>query len=248
MSRIPPEIDQLMWTLAEEGNPNAEAEFLRRYPLYREELLRRRGTVSGLRTGRPMVKPEAKKPIPRFVPREKVAPQRPATRTLVGVGALALGALALGSYTLTSFLSPAPHAPGNAVVTTVAPPSAVNQETPSVQATPHPNFPDTAPAPEPEPRPIPSYERPHSLVVKSAPLSDVLTLLGAETGVKVLAAPGMPNPTVAVEFHDMTAMQMLNDLGQQYAFTAFDQGDGSVVLYPAVDEGSSSGSVRRIGG
>lgn len=249
MSKIPPEIDQMIWTVAEQGNPNAETEFLRRYPLYREELLRRKAAVSGLKQSNPHSTPAAKA-VPRFVPRE-VPKAKPAPRLVLAVGLLGLLTLAVASYTITSMLTPSPvqHVVVPEPPTVVRTDPVVPYVPPVVQEDTHReavNPPlNTGTPPE---LVTPRYMRPKTLVVKKAGLVDVLKLIEGETGMRVVVAPGMPNPTVAVEYHDMTAMEMLQDLGQRYQFTPFDQNDGSVVVYPAVDDSAATGPVRRIGG
>jgi len=249
VNKIPPEIDQMIWTVAEQGNPNAETEFLRRYPLYREELLRRKAAVSGLKKSNPHAAPVAKA-VPRFVPRE-VPKAKPAPRLVLAVGLLGLLTLAVASYTVTSMLTPAPaqhvivpEPPAPVRTDPVVPyvPPVVRQETPHNPVTPPLN---TGTPPEFQ---TPRYMRPKTLVVKKAGLVDVLRLIEGETGMRVVVAPGMPNPSVAVEYHDMTAIEMLQDLGQRYQFTPFDQNDGSVVVYPVVDDSAATGPIRRIGG
>jgi hypothetical protein len=248
---IPPEIDRMMWTVAEQENAAAAEEFLQRYPIYREELLRRRQAVSGLKTSRPIEKstPHA---IPRFVPRE-ARRQAPAPRQVAVVSGLVLAALAVASYTATTLLTP-PPAPTPKVEPVVPSPHKIPQRvTPHRQTAPSVDVPPVTPAPEKEPtksEEVPKYLRPQSLVVKTATLADVLKLLGAQAGVKIVVAPGMPNPTIDVEYHDLNALEILHDLGAQYRFTPFDQGDGSIIVYPAVDDSGSTGvgNIRRLGG
>lgn len=251
MKGIPPEIDRLMWTVAEHESPSAADEFLARYPIYREELMRRRETVSKLKVSRPGAKPEAVA-IPRFSPRE---PKRvaPAPRQVAVVGGLVLTALALASYTATLIFSPAPTptpdpAPHRspAPVATQQGPKIDAQKPPSVQ---DPNVRNETQEPPKNPD-VPGYDKPQSLVIKKATLPDVLKLLGAQAGVKVVIAPGMESPTISVEYHDMSVMGILKDLGSKYHFTPFDQGDGSIVIYPVVDSVTppGTGNVRRLGG
>lgn len=253
MKGIPPEIDQLMWTLAEEGNQNAQEEFVRRYPTYRQELLRRRETLSGLKTSRPKAPVNATRPIPRFTPKE-VAPPRASRGTVATVGVLALAALALASYTVTTMLAPAPahsveEIPPTPATSLPLPKATLPRESTEPNRTvEHSTAPENIP-PDAVP-PVddtPKWAKPQNLVIKRAGLVSVLQLLGASSGLKVVVAPGMPNPTIAVEYHDTTPIDMLRDLGHRYAFTPFDQGDGSVVVYPVVEK-SHVEPTRHIGG
>ena len=38
---IPPDIDEIMWTIAEQDDPNAVHQFVHRYPKYADELYHR---------------------------------------------------------------------------------------------------------------------------------------------------------------------------------------------------------------
>jgi len=258
MSRIPPELDGLMWAIAEENNANAIGEFVNRYPIYREELLRRTEALNGLKTGRPAGTPVTKT-IPRFVPRE-VTPEPRNPRTVAFVSGLVLAALALASFTVSSMLSISPPpvvAPNPAPVNRVAEvpkestdPIYVNP-TPRVVAPPREAPPQETPPPRTTPvSETPKYLQPQELVVKKATLHSVLALLGAQAKIKIVVAPGLPNPPIDVEYHEMNAIEMLKDLGALYRFTAFDQGDGSIVVYPVVGSpaGGNTTFSHRIGG
>jgi hypothetical protein len=48
---IPKEIDELMWTLAENNDPAAIDDFGIRYPSLREEMLKRMRTIRALKSG-----------------------------------------------------------------------------------------------------------------------------------------------------------------------------------------------------
>lgn len=242
MTRIPPEIDQLMWTVAEGDSQSARDEFVRRYPIYRDELLRRHATITGLRTGNPTTK-IPQKSIPRFTPRELPPPER-SPRQIAVVSGLVLAALAVGSYTLTTFLSPPPKAP---TLPTRPPEETVAVTQPPVNRAPiTPTPPSThgngiAPGTAEEPK----YVRPTSLAIKSASMQTVLRMLGAQCGLRIIMAPGLPDTTVSVRYENMTPMAILQDMGAQYRFTPFDQGDGSVVIYPVA---SASGGLPTVDG
>jgi hypothetical protein len=256
VKKIPPEIDDLMWVVAERNSDSAAAEFIDRYPIYREELLRRRETVKRLKTGGRKVTRSARE-IPRFTPKSQ--PQFQTDRRFVLIAAcFVLAAIAVASYTLTTFLSPNPvKKPSRVRAFTTAkvpslPKSEIVMTNPTPTLTPSPTLVPT------HTEPVKSTEsptpKPRSISIKKAGLKSVIKLIAADSGLKIIFAPGMPNPPVTVSYHGLTAMEMLQDLGNQYLFTAFDQGDGSVVIYPAVDstggrDGNSGNSpVRRIGG
>jgi len=247
-NRIPPELDGLMWTLAEEQNENAITEFERRYPNFRAELLRRRRMVDGLRASRVGVAPVETPRVPKFSPRE-TRPAPVPSRSLAIVGGLVVAALAVAAYTATIILSGEPTAtapivanqsPRTDVTTTEPQPPIVAPE--NAPQAPQQDVPRADPPAAPEPR----WAKPQSLHVKRAGLVETLRLLGAQAGLRVEIAPGMPNPEIGVDYDDMSAIDILQDLGRQHGFTPFDQGDGTVVIYPAVEQPQNPTS--RIGG
>ena len=233
MKRIPPELDSLMWTLAEDGNERAIDEFGARHIEHRAELLRRIAMVKGLRGEKKRVE-EPVKAIPRFVPKEPKS-----NVPMYIVGALVLAAIGALAFVTTILLTPAPHVP-------VTPPLYVQSgQSDKVIEVPQPV--STAPLVYPSVPPVmretervEEPAKPGTLRIDHAPLLSVLDMISQTCGVRIDSAPGMPNPDVVINFRDMTAMQMLRDLGHQYSFTPLDQHDGSILVVPAVDEGTTS--------
>jgi hypothetical protein len=250
MKRVAPELESLMWTLAEERNERAIDEFGERHPELRSELLRRIEMVKGLRGAKK--KPiEQPKPIPRFVPKEV-----PSRGPAYVVGGLVLAALCALAFAVTALLTPWPHPQANEPLKQPNP-------QPVVQNPPQPN-PRQG---ETQSNPIPSQTDPKTdetekppklgtIKIEHAPLFTVLRLMSDECGVDVQHAPGLKNQDVVVDYRDMTAMEMLHDLGKQYGFTPEDQHDGSIIVIPAIDPkdmpmaGTDTGSMpmRKIGG
>jgi hypothetical protein len=87
--------------------------------------------------------------------------------------------------------------------------------------------------------PTPAYMRPQTMSIKRAPLQTVLKLVAAQGHLGITIAPGLANPDVAIQYEDKSVIEILQDLGRQYAFTAFDQGDGSVLIIPAREDGTT---------
>lgn len=236
MKHVAPELDSLMWTLAEEQNERAIDEFGERHPELRAELLHRIHMVKGIRGAK--TKPvETSKPIPKFVP----SAPRPAAPIYVvaGLVLLAIGALA---FVVTTLITPIPHtsikeAPPPVSVDTFPGPGRPSVPVPSQnETTPTQNY--TSP-PVAEEAPDSSL-RPGTLKVEDAPLLDVLQMMGESCSIEIDAAPGMPNPKVTVDYKDLTAMDMLRDLGRRYSFTALDQYNGTILVVPAVDPNATS--------
>jgi hypothetical protein len=228
MSRIPAPINALMWRIAEEGSPQAASEFEERYPEHATELSRRIEMLHDLKGARPASLPQVAALVPRFAPRETRLP--PSPRMIAWTSGLVLAAVASAAYAVSMLTMPVPTpaVKPNYAAPTVKAPVAVD---PDVNPT-NPVTENEAPAP---PVATPLYMRPQDLRVQHATLSAVIDMIGKQGKISILAAPGMPNPTVDADYDQVTTMEMLNDLGVRYGFTPFDQGDGSIVIYPVRD-------------
>lgn len=251
MKRIPPEIENLIWAIAESNEPNAVLEFEQRYPDYTMALHQRIKTVNALKAGK-------KSPIsaapPRFSPRETAAPSQPVA-LYVAACLLVLSAIGLAGFALTR-----PKTNDAAGLTAN---EKLNLEEPKLPGTdgvvrgnPMIDYPNGAtqneappvvnPAPVPPQNPattggdIPKYLVKTNLKLQRAPLMVALQLIAETGGLGVDFAPGMPNPDVVIEYRDMSPIEMIQTLGRDYAFTAFEQGDGKILIIPAVEKEPSS--------
>jgi len=255
MKGIPPELDAVIWAVAEDANPAAADEFIKRYPIYREELLKRKEALAGLKTSKPGHRLNVQA-VPAFQHRP-VRRVPPSPSQLGIVAALVLSAVAVASYTLTLFSSPRPvrvPAPAPKVVLTpldqVAPKVVYDNGTRSNPPVAPPSDPTPPPVERTVEKKTPKYLLPQTLVAKQAPLHDLLKMLAGQASVEIVLAPGLPNPTIDVDYQDQNAVEILKDMGLRYHFTAYDQGDGSIVIYPAVDSRQAGGTPpeRRLGG
>jgi hypothetical protein len=242
MSRIPADLDQLMWTLAEKPDSSAIEDFERRYPEYRYELGRRLAAVRGLRG---LKTSPASQSVPAFRPRERTPVSQPRW-VVLGAGALALAAFGFATYTGITLVGQQ----SRSIQAKTDVPPVVQAEAPKRRVTevPAPPPPVAAPnpAPAPAPAPQPAFRRPQNLEMQGAPLVTALEMIAAQAGLKLVTAPGMPNPAVNLAYQGWTPIEMLKDLGRQYAFTAFDQGDGTILVVPAIDPTVADSSPGRL--
>ena len=114
MKKIAPDIDQLMWTIAETGDQRAIDDFEGRFPDLKYELGKRILVLRELRQARQAG--AAPRAVPHFEPRAPAVPswQRPAW---AGAAVLGLAVVALASYALTqSFIRSAGEVPSQPVV------------------------------------------------------------------------------------------------------------------------------------
>lgn len=250
MKGVPPEVDRLMWAVAEAASPESIEEFCGRHPGHRAELMRRVNMVQSLRN-------QVKSPVPRyaeaprFVPTEPVPAPNP--RGLFLAGALGIAAIATASYTAYSAFHPAHRPVQPAVVKPVdlGPPQLpVVRETPPVA----PTSPPVVPRAEPNEVATaePAYTLPKDEIsVKDADLTDALTLISAGTGMKVVIGPGFVNQKVSVDYRGMSPLDAIQAMAKEYAFSVFDEGNGTFLILPVPDNGPgpSSGrpATRRIG-
>ena len=233
--RIPAAVDDLMWLVAEDPVSKAREEFDARYPEYRLELARRCDMVRGLKGSRPT------KVVPPFEARR---PQPPPRQVAWSVG-LGLAAIAVASFTVV-YLStrPVPTTPARPAISPTSKPETPAPAVVFTNNLPTPNKPEPEPEAPAQAPVVPAYLQPQALNIKRAPLQTVLKLLASQGKLGLTIAPGMPNPDVAVSYSGKTVIEMLQDLGEQYAFTAFDQGDGTVLIIPARDESSPTGEAE----
>jgi hypothetical protein len=236
MKRFPADLDALMWNVLD-AKPEAADELISRHPELAGELARRRVIVQRLKNSRPESRADITAPPP-FRPSS--APAQPAIgrSTAIAVGALMLAALGVASFTASYMMTPQP-----AVVVTPVRTGPPKQE-PLVSTGPSHQEPvpsavtasDSAPSPESqfaENR----MESPIAIQITGASLSSVLKAIAVQGRFEIVLAPGMTDdPTISVKYESISPKAILEDLGKRYSFTAYDQGDGSILVVPAVDD------------
>ncbi len=266
--RIPNDIDQIIWEIAESNRPEDVLDFERRYPSYRLELHKRIKMVAALRQGKPDQPAEAPA---RFTPKPSISPTRGLHPALIAFAAV-LAVVAIGGVT-QSILSKSPEVqarvevPRQPYTETPAPdqnatsPQGVNpqmsppinpqgnlqgnQETANgvgpanLDAAGKPVDDGLLNAPDSGER-IPEFHRKKSLKLAKAPLMAALKLIADSGGLRCEFAPGFPNPDVVVDFREMSPVEMLQQLGRDYAFSTFEEGERNVLFVPAVDPAERS--------
>ena len=259
MSKIPPELENLMWTLAESGNQQAVSEFEARFPHLRVELAKRTGMVRSLRSTRPgnVTSPA----IPRFVPGAATATE-PSRGMYTAAFVFAAIALSVFAYTAVVAHHPRPVEPQSLPQIPLQNEPA-SQTAPLVRNSPAVNPPlvyppAVGPAPNTGPRSLRdeppiltptehTWEKPQTLAMRNVPLQTVLEAVGEEGGLAMDIPPKMPNPTITVDYHDVSAESILQDLGRTYAFTPILSDDGSAIMIPAVAHNTPPAKVFRTG-
>lgn len=233
---IPREIDDLMWTIAEGTDHSAIEEFGDRYPNLREELLKRIRTVNALKAGNRL-------PRTTSVPTFQNTQVRPANWRIIWTtfGVAVLSVLAFGVYKLTVHPGPVPDIPA-VNLEPVIPPDANIQFSQSNEPRPQilqPTYPQQNNSPSGQGTrnsPPPVVGKLSTVKLESAPLHAAIMMIAEEGHWVVTIAKGTPNPTVKIDFQNMLPMDMLKELGQQYAFTPVLDGDHAILIIPKKDE------------
>lgn len=250
-SRIPQDVERLMWIVAESSDPKAIADFESRFPEFVPELAKRRRMVTDLKGAKTVQPTETR--IPAFHLRNTQSNAVP--KGMWVMGGVALAALSVAAYSVTVMLNHKPPVlPKVGTVTTtpvVPPPTTVfvpPKQPTQTQSTPPPFQNPTSNQP-----PVNNQDQPKTLKLSNTSLLAALKMVGEMAGYRVDIAPGFEDQQVSIDYVQTSTSEMLKDLGMRYGFTAFDQGDGSIIIVPAIDGGNPIGDPgndppRKIGG
>lgn len=239
MKRLPKELDELMWELAERDDAAALDEFVQRNPDLRSEMAQRLRMVRELRDAKPTAAASRFSPTPR-----RAGPPRWA---FVAVGAATLAAVAFAGYGAVQLLG---------FGTKDEP---VAQAEPQVQAQPFTPAPQPAPTPvSPAPRvedlpfdavppvmEVDPFTRPITIVFEEIALHDALRAVGMAAGMEVTLAPGLPNPAIVIDYREKPTQEVLRDMGDVFAFTAVPEGSDRCLVLPVVEGASATSEAPR---
>lgn len=231
MKGIPPEIDALLWRLAEDGGPTARAEFEARHTRYGPELERRIRMVAELRQA-------GKTPTrrPAFTPRpvRTVPAPRWAIGGAVGMSVLAVGAVA---YVLASggerpeppkSVSPVPPRTVQAAPATAPPSATPEKPTEIVQK--------EEPKDESKPAETPKYLLPREVKITDTSLTRAIQLVAASGGLQVTVAPGFEDRKVTFDYPGLNTIETLKAMGNEFDFTVLEEQEGHVLVVPAREQ------------
>jgi hypothetical protein len=239
VSRIPREIDEAMWRLAESRDPEALEAFVERYPDFKVEMTQRLKAMDRLRQAKPQAE------AGRF--RAPVAPAAPPQRALWAVGALAAASLVFAGYVIGGGFERRPEpqpttaATGPSDAAGPSPATVTDPGQPSVSgSTAGPQAPAGPPPDQGSDRPpivpVDPFDRLVTVQVESGTLSSVLDQVAAQAGIRLLRAPGFVDEQIQANYVDLPARQVLADLGQAYGFTVVQQEGAEALVIPALDQ------------
>jgi len=220
--------DELMWLIAEEGDPSAMDAFCKRHPELAREMQRRFSMVRDLKGHRPASKPA----VPQFQVREVVEPAPPMPRWVWVTGAAAaLFAIGYASFLgVSKSLTPAPTKP-----TPVAQQPIANPPEPEKRILTGNDFPQNIVPPAPKPEPDDLWRKPVTLNVDQTSLIAIFNEITAQTALNIELGPNLADTPVSYRAQAKPALEVLKELGKMVGFTVFEQGKNSVLIIPAVD-------------
>ena len=233
--KFPPEIDSLMWQLAESEDAAALEQFGEKYPDYKVEMTRRLKMVRGLKGARPE---KAAKNRDKFMPSPRMrsygSPRWVMPVVVLGV----LGSVVfatIGTMRFVDSLGKKQGSESNEPVSGLVG-SGLDQEQLKVgQGNSTTMEQETQAEPlKPQVPPTP-FDTRVTVVASRIRLSDALQDIAAQAGVSLEWAPGMPEIEIAVDYRDVPAKDVLQHLGNTFGFSAVPQSTRSALLIPAVD-------------
>jgi hypothetical protein len=94
---------------------------------------------------------------------------------------------------------------------------------------------------------VPEYDKPQTVRLDHVNLLTALDAIAMQCRLHLEVAPDMPNPDIRLDAEGKSGLQILQDLGNQYGFSAFDQGNGNVLIIPARENGEvEPGNVKKV--
>ncbi len=251
--KVSPEIDELMWTVANSGDFNAIENFRKQYPELHDELSKRALLVRDLKKAKCL--PLANPARPAFAPRAHVrnngtsavvATLLISTVAVIGIVALMRNSSGIGRENKPAVAKGTQFHIENAVGI-AQPRDFPIVESPSLPP-PHPEAvppadsstgpvgiyegnPVTKPLPLPSGESHPISKTPH-VSLRQVPLATVITALASAYKLNLKPSPGLANPTIDFDEQGENGVELLKSLGQKYGFGILDEGKEGIMLLP----------------
>jgi hypothetical protein len=235
--RLPPDIDRMLWEIAESQDSNAYDDFEARFPQLVGELGKRIQLVRELRDARSSGSHRAVPHFDRRVP-TRLGPQ---PKAILAMAFATLACLAIGAYVVTGRLANSAHVIPPIPVP-LGPPSSGFIENPlsnpprteSTGGQEIPKTPDYTSKLSP-PTEVAPYLKPQNVRIDRAKLQIAILAVATNGKLEVEFAPNMPNPDIRMDYRNMSAVDILKDLGPRFGFTAFREGGNKILIVPQVD-------------
>ncbi len=240
--RVPREIDELMWVVAETGDPETCEQFLERYPEFAAELDQRVKMVSNLRGSRPKKSPSL------FVPRENVRHFGPSRLAVAGVAMLVLASVTFATFATVQFVNSKRSQPP------------LIEKQPEIIFNP-PNFPvpeattGTLPDGTGLNEPLATNQPPITeqttfdpylglITIESEDiqLSEAIKKIASSAGLDATIAPGFVDKRIKISFINQPAIDVLTKLGSYFSFTPVKEGTVDLLIIPGKQNAANVGT------
>lgn len=236
MTKVPREIDELMWEVAEMDDLDTIDQFGARYPEFRNELVKRLHMVRSLRGSRPT------NTAPVFIPRQNVRNFGPSRLAMATVAVIVLASVTFATYATMQYVR-SHEQPAESIGTNVVfnPPNSnpgpppPGGTPPRVEQTPF----ELPPGSEQPLREFDTFLFPVTIESVDTSLVAVINEIARLTGAEIVIAPGFEDKSISLTYVDQPAIGVLQHLGVMFGFTASRQGASSMIIFPATDESAS---------
>ena len=233
--KVPREIDELMWVVAEQDDVSTCEQFLERYPEFSEELDQRVKLVSTLRGSRPRRSPS------QFVPRESVRRLGPSRLAVAGVAVLVLFSVTFAAYATVQFVNKQRVAQD--VPEKIQPEIIFNPPTMPIPTSTGGTYPDgilplepnaseTQPIQQPT-EPWDPYKGKVTIESENMSLADAITQIASQVGLDATIAPGFEDKRIKISFVNQPAIDVLTKLGEHFGFSPVKSGTVDILIIPA---------------
>lgn len=238
MNKIPAELDALLWSVVDSGDPQAIEEFGERYPHLRAEAGKRLALVRNFKGSRPSVGV----PDRHFAayPQKQARPSMRFGWALAAVGCAALVfASAKVAMDMANKTEPLPKVEPIVVQDPLLSKDGVTVDRRYiyVDAPKDPERVNALGGPA-------LYEIPADFGSDGQDIVSTLQILAAKFGIKIEIAPNMPKLEVSVSYAQLTPLEMLRSMGAEYGFTVFEQDKGHVLIVPEIDPNTQPGATE----
>lgn len=228
--RIAPEIDDLMWNVAESADSQAIEQFGERYPEYRPELGKRLALLRTMRASRP----NAPSPRPLRLPNGRPAPAW--QRFAVACAAICVAMIGFaGVVYVAKTTAPFPKPVANVEPIVTRPFDASNptiRKTVPLDEEYHRFAPSNDPNRIQPVRDANPWEKPITVKFDRVALVDALQAIAVQGQLEIEIAPNMPQVEIGFAFERNRPIEILEALGVQHGFSVLIQGPGHVLIVP----------------
>ncbi|MBV6459261.1 MAG: hypothetical protein HONBIEJF_02406 [Fimbriimonadaceae bacterium] len=240
MSRWSQSDDELMWMVAESRDDAAVEDLVARRPELRSEVLKRATMIAGLKGAKPELDDLHR--VPEFGRASAPWRNRPKIGRWILVGLPAIALAATSIIVGPTLLNRNPDSPRGYSVANSA-----ELSPDSLKNLPPNPYPETGTTTSGDPNVSATKEDVASigsairepkvtLREERIKLVDAIQRIAQQAGLTIEIAPGLPDFEITASYVDVPAREALGDIGKNFGFTVFDQGDRAILIIPAVDQ------------